>query len=41
MRFSNQHKDYFIVLPFEREKEYAVNYKETLLRNKFYADFIV
>lgn len=28
-------------IPFEREKEYVVNYKETILKHKFYADFIV
>lgn len=26
---------------FEREKEYVVNYKGTILKHKFYADFIV
>ncbi len=28
-------------IPFKREKEYVVNYKETVLAHKFYADFIV
>jgi GxxExxY protein len=28
-------------IPFEREKEYKVNYKETILKHKFYADFVV
>lgn len=28
-------------IPFEREKEFAVNYKNTTLRHKFYADFVV
>lgn len=28
-------------IPFEREKEYSVTYKETILPHKFYADFIV
>jgi len=28
-------------IPFEREKEYSVNYKGTILRHKFYADFVV
>ncbi len=28
-------------IPFEREKEYSVNYKETILKHKFYADFEV
>ena len=28
-------------IPFEREKEYAVNYKDTVLKHKFYADFVV
>ncbi|ESU26251.1 NADH:ubiquinone oxidoreductase subunit 5 [Flavobacterium limnosediminis JC2902] len=26
---------------FDREKEYAVNYKDIILKHKFYADFIV
>ena len=28
-------------IPFEREKEYIVNYKGVILSHKFYADFIV
>ena len=28
-------------IPFEREKEYAVNYKDTVLKHRFYADFVV
>ena len=28
-------------IPFEREKEYAVNYKGKVLPHKFYADFVV
>ena len=28
-------------IPFEREKEYTVNYKDIVLPHKFYADFIV
>lgn len=28
-------------IPFEREKEYVVKYKNTILKHKFYADFIV
>lgn len=28
-------------IPFEREKEYPVSYKGTLLPHKFYADFVV
>ena len=28
-------------IPFEREKEFAVSYKNTILRHKFYADFVV
>ena len=28
-------------IPFEREKEYVVNYKTTVLNHKFYADFVV
>lgn len=28
-------------IPFEREKEYVVNYKSTILNHKFYADFVV
>ena len=26
---------------FEREKEYIVNYKEVVLKHKFYADFVI
>ena len=28
-------------IPFEREKEYAVKYKDTVLKHKFYADFVI
>lgn len=28
-------------IPFEREKEFSVNYKKTTLKHKFYADFVV
>jgi GxxExxY protein len=28
-------------IPFEREKEFAVNYKGVILPHKFYADFVV
>jgi GxxExxY protein len=28
-------------IPFEREKEYTVNYKDIILRHNFFADFIV
>lgn len=28
-------------IPFLREKEYLVNYKDTVLQHKFYADFVV
>lgn len=28
-------------IPYEREKEYAVNYKGIILPHKFYADFVV
>ncbi len=28
-------------IPFEREKEYVVNYKTITLPHKFYADFVV
>ena len=28
-------------IPFEREKEYVVNYKNIILPHKFYADFVV
>lgn len=28
-------------IPFEREKEFAVRYKNTTLKHKFYADFVV
>jgi GxxExxY protein len=28
-------------IPFQREKEFSVNYKNTILNHKFYADFLV
>ena len=28
-------------VPFEREKEYVVKYKDTILNHKFYADFVL
>lgn len=28
-------------IPYEREKEYAVNYKNIILNHKFYADFVL
>ena len=28
-------------IPFEREKEYSVNYKGIVLQHKYYADFVV
>lgn len=28
-------------IPFEREKEYKVNYKNIILNHKFYADFVL
>ncbi len=28
-------------IPFEREKEYTVQYKDIILNHKFYADFVV
>jgi GxxExxY protein len=28
-------------IPFEREKEYSVQYKSFILKHKFYADFVV
>ncbi|WP_111309532.1 GxxExxY protein [Confluentibacter sediminis] len=28
-------------MPFEREKEFKVKYKDTFLKHKFYADFVV
>ena len=28
-------------IPFEREKEFCVKYKETILPHKFFADFVV
>jgi GxxExxY protein len=28
-------------IPYEREREYSVNYKGTILPHKFYADFVV
>jgi GxxExxY protein len=28
-------------IPYEREKEYSVNYKNTILKHQFYADFVL
>ena len=28
-------------IPYQREKEFSINYKETILKHKFYADFVV
>lgn len=28
-------------IPFEREKEYSINYKGIILPHKFYADFVI
>ena len=28
-------------IKFEREKEFVVNYKDTILKHKFYADFVI
>jgi len=28
-------------IPFHREKEYSVTYKDIILKHKFYADFVV
>lgn len=28
-------------IPYEREKEYQVQYKDTILKHKFYADFVI
>ena len=28
-------------IPLEREKEFSVNYKNTTLKHKFYADFVI
>ena len=28
-------------IPFEREKQYIVNYKDVILPHKFYADFVI
>ncbi len=28
-------------VPFAREKEYSVKYKEIILKHKFYADFVI
>ncbi len=28
-------------IPFEREKEFNVSYKDTILKHRFYADFVV
>ena len=28
-------------IPYQREKEFVVNYKETILKHKFFADFVI
>lgn len=28
-------------IPFEREKEFSITYKNTTLKHKFYADFVI
>ena len=28
-------------IPYQREKEFVVSYKDTILKHKFYADFVV
>jgi len=28
-------------IPYQREKEFSVNYKSTILKHKFYADFVI
>jgi GxxExxY protein len=28
-------------IPYQREKEFSVYYKDTILKHKFYADFVV
>ena len=28
-------------IPFEREKEYSINYKGVWLKHKFYSDFVI
>jgi GxxExxY protein len=28
-------------IPYQREKEFSVNYKDTTLKHKFYADFVI
>ncbi len=28
-------------IPFEREKEYEIPYKKTILKHKYYADFVI
>jgi GxxExxY protein len=28
-------------IPYQREKEFSVNYKDTILKHKFYADFVI
>ena len=28
-------------IPYEREKEYFINYKNTILKHQFYADFVL
>lgn len=30
-----------LYIPYEREKEYVVHYKEIILEHKFYADFVL
>ncbi|MFT3795763.1 GxxExxY protein [Flavobacterium sp.] len=35
------HEFKLLKIPFEREKEYSVHYKDVVLDHKFYADFIL
>lgn len=36
-----EHEFKTLNIPFEREKEYTVAYKDIILKHKFYADFVV
>ncbi|WP_298517381.1 GxxExxY protein [uncultured Kordia sp.] len=36
-----EHEFKLLGIPFKREKQYDVVYKDTILKHKFYADFVV
>jgi GxxExxY protein len=38
---ANEYELQQLNIPYQREKEFSVNYKETTLKHKFYADFVV